>query len=216
VFPWAEYFFLSTSDDACIVVVEVCAVAAQPGHMKELQLVQLGRGLRIIDLPDVIFEDNDSIQGQNESSVLLRNVVKPGDALSHDRFVRLKEVGQCWGRARCQVRTLMWTRRAEWEGRSCVAEVFEPNLGVLAWHQDCQYVTIIQPNIDDLQMKRRKNRAYAPILLSTKTRRFAPRFAPAYHFPLQYQSATAPAGSRASSTTRMTSASSTTLCSMRM
>ena len=57
--------------------MEVCAVAAQPGHTKELQSVQLERGLRIIDSPDVIFEDNDSIQGQKESSVLLRNVVKP-------------------------------------------------------------------------------------------------------------------------------------------
>jgi hypothetical protein len=43
---------------------------------------------------------------------------------------------------------------------------------------------IIQSNIDDLQMKRRKNGAYAPILLRTKTRRFALRFAPPYHFPL--------------------------------
>jgi hypothetical protein len=39
---------------------------------------------------------------------------------------------QCRGRARRQVRTLMRTRRAEWERRGCVAEVFEPCLGILA------------------------------------------------------------------------------------
>ena len=70
---------MSIFDDAYIVVVKVCAVAAQPGHTKELQSVQLERGLRIVDSPGVIFEDDDSIQGQNESSVLLRNVVKPED-----------------------------------------------------------------------------------------------------------------------------------------
>jgi nuclear GTP-binding protein len=59
--------------------VKVCAVAAQPGHTKELQSIQLERGLRIVDSPGVIFEDDDSIQGQKESSVLLRNVVKPED-----------------------------------------------------------------------------------------------------------------------------------------
>jgi hypothetical protein len=70
---------LSIFDGTCIVVVKVCAVAAQPGHTKELQSVQLERGLRIVDSPGVIFEDDDNIQGQKESSVLLRNVVKPED-----------------------------------------------------------------------------------------------------------------------------------------
>jgi nuclear GTP-binding protein len=73
------FSFFSVFDDACIVVVKACAVAAQPGHTKELQSVQLERGLRIVDSPGVIFEDDDSIQGQKESSVLLRNVVKPED-----------------------------------------------------------------------------------------------------------------------------------------
>jgi ribosome biogenesis GTPase A len=95
VFPWAEYFFFCPSLMTHASSLWRCAVAAQPGHTKELQSVQLERGLRIIDSPDVIFEDNDSIQGQKESSVLLRNVVKPGDALRRDRFVRFKEVGQC-------------------------------------------------------------------------------------------------------------------------
>jgi hypothetical protein len=54
-------------------------VAAQPGHTKELQSVQLERGLRIVDSPGVIFDDDESIQGQKESSVLLRNVVRPED-----------------------------------------------------------------------------------------------------------------------------------------
>ncbi|KAH9979529.1 P-loop containing nucleoside triphosphate hydrolase protein [Lactifluus volemus] len=58
---------------------KVCAVAAQPGHTKDLQSVQLERGLRIVDSPGVIFDDDESIQGQNESSVLLRNVVRPED-----------------------------------------------------------------------------------------------------------------------------------------
>jgi nuclear GTP-binding protein len=58
---------------------KACAVAAQPGHTKELQSVQLERGLRIVDSPGVIFDDDEGIQGQKESSVLLRNVLKPED-----------------------------------------------------------------------------------------------------------------------------------------
>ena len=54
-------------------------MAVQPGHMKELQSIQLERGLRIVDSPGVIFDDNEGIQGQKESSVLLRNVVRPED-----------------------------------------------------------------------------------------------------------------------------------------
>ena len=60
-------------------MVKVCAVAAQPGHTKDLQSVQLERGLRIVDSPGVIFEDDDSIKGQEELSVLLHNVVIPED-----------------------------------------------------------------------------------------------------------------------------------------
>jgi hypothetical protein len=129
------------SDDACIVVVEVCAVAATAGTHEGVAVGSKVGSTRArpadhrLARCHSLFEDNDSIQGQNESSVLLRNVVKPGDALRHARFVRLEEVGQCWGRARCHVRTLMRTRRVEWERRSCVAEVFEPYLGVLARHQ---------------------------------------------------------------------------------
>jgi len=47
--------------------MRVCAVAAQPGHTKELQSVQLECGLCIVDSPGVIFDDDDHIQGQKES-----------------------------------------------------------------------------------------------------------------------------------------------------
>ena len=56
-------------------------MAAQPGHTKDLQSVQLERGMRIIDSPGVVFDEDDFIDGKNEnrSSVLLRNVVKVED-----------------------------------------------------------------------------------------------------------------------------------------
>ncbi|OCH85868.1 P-loop containing nucleoside triphosphate hydrolase protein [Obba rivulosa] len=60
---------------------KVCAVAAQPGHTKELQTVQLERGLRIIDSPGVVFDDADFDDGKSKerTNVLLRNVVKVED-----------------------------------------------------------------------------------------------------------------------------------------
>ncbi|TFK51385.1 P-loop containing nucleoside triphosphate hydrolase protein [Heliocybe sulcata] len=61
---------------------KACSVAAQPGHTKELQHVQLERGLRIIDSPGVIFDDDDfddNGKGSKKGSVLLRNVVKVED-----------------------------------------------------------------------------------------------------------------------------------------
>jgi len=60
---------------------KVCAVAAQPGHTKEMQTVQLERGLRILDSPGVVFDDDDFDDGKNNarSNVLLRNVVKVED-----------------------------------------------------------------------------------------------------------------------------------------
>ena len=73
--------------------MKVCVVAAQPGHTKELPSVQLERGLRIVDSPGVIFDDDDHIQGQKESSMLLRNVVKPEDVhdpISVGRFALLR------------------------------------------------------------------------------------------------------------------------------
>lgn len=60
---------------------KVCAVAAQPGHTKELQTIQLERGLKVIDSPGVVFDDDDfdDGKGQSRSNVLLRNVVKVDD-----------------------------------------------------------------------------------------------------------------------------------------
>jgi hypothetical protein len=57
-----------------------------------------------------------------------------GYALRRARSVHVEESEQCRGCARCQIRTLMQTRRAEWERRSCVAEAFE-RLVVLRRHQ---------------------------------------------------------------------------------
>ncbi|KAF8423182.1 P-loop containing nucleoside triphosphate hydrolase protein [Boletus edulis BED1] len=38
---------------------KACAVAAQPGHTKDLQTVQLERGLKIIDSPGVVFDEDE-------------------------------------------------------------------------------------------------------------------------------------------------------------
>ncbi|EPQ53133.1 P-loop containing nucleoside triphosphate hydrolase protein, partial [Gloeophyllum trabeum ATCC 11539] len=64
---------------------KACGVAAQPGHTRELQSVQLERGLRIVDSPGVVFDDDDDDWDDNgkgtgrKGSVLLRNVVKVED-----------------------------------------------------------------------------------------------------------------------------------------
>ena len=60
----------------------MCAVAAQPGHTKDSQTVQLERGLKIIDSPGVVFdddEDEDAASKRQKGSILLRNVVKVED-----------------------------------------------------------------------------------------------------------------------------------------
>ena len=56
-------------------------MAAQPGHTKELQTVQLERGLRVIDSPGVVFDDDDfdDGKGSKKGNVLLRNVTKVED-----------------------------------------------------------------------------------------------------------------------------------------
>ncbi|TFK22857.1 hypothetical protein FA15DRAFT_671103 [Coprinopsis marcescibilis] len=60
---------------------KACSVAAVPGHTKDLQSIQLERGLRIIDSPGVVFDDDDYTDGKGskKGSVLLRNVVKVED-----------------------------------------------------------------------------------------------------------------------------------------
>ncbi|KAF8621372.1 hypothetical protein AX15_007835 [Amanita polypyramis BW_CC] len=65
----------------CLKRSKVCAVAAQPGHTKEIQSVQLERGLRIVDSPGVVFDDDDfdDGKGSKKSNVLLRNVVRVED-----------------------------------------------------------------------------------------------------------------------------------------
>ena len=60
----------------------MCAVAAQPGHTKDLQTVQLERGLKIIDSPGVVFDEDENdggISQRQKGSILLRNVVKVED-----------------------------------------------------------------------------------------------------------------------------------------
>lgn len=51
-------------------------MAAQPGHTKDLQSVQLERGIKVVDSPGVVFDDDESSQ---KGSILLRNVVKVED-----------------------------------------------------------------------------------------------------------------------------------------
>lgn len=70
----AQYLYIS-------IFYKVCAVAAQPGHTKDLQSIQLERGMRIIDSPGVVFDDDDfdDGKGNKKGSVLLRNVVKVED-----------------------------------------------------------------------------------------------------------------------------------------
>ncbi|KAI0692600.1 P-loop containing nucleoside triphosphate hydrolase protein [Cytidiella melzeri] len=63
---------------------KVCRVAAQPGHTKELQTVQLERGLKIVDSPGVVFDDAEAAvdsagRARAKGSVLLRNVIKVED-----------------------------------------------------------------------------------------------------------------------------------------
>lgn len=59
----------------------MCAVAAQPGHTKDLQSIQLERGIRVVDSPGVVFDEDDDVDGKGgrKGSILLRNVVKVED-----------------------------------------------------------------------------------------------------------------------------------------
>ena len=56
-------------------------MAALPGHTKDLQHIQLERGIKIIDSPGVVFDDDDFDDGKGvkKNNVLLRNVVKVED-----------------------------------------------------------------------------------------------------------------------------------------
>ena len=50
-------------------------MAAEAGFTKEMQTVQVERGVRVLDSPGVVFDDDD----QEASNILLRNVVKVED-----------------------------------------------------------------------------------------------------------------------------------------
>ena len=65
----------------CLKRSKVCAVAAAAGHTKDLQSIQVERGMRVIDSPGVVFDDDDydDGKGSKKGSVLLRNVVKVED-----------------------------------------------------------------------------------------------------------------------------------------
>lgn len=58
---------------------KACAVAAQPGHTKDLQSVQLERGIKVVDSPGVVFDEDESSDSCQKGSILLRNVVKVED-----------------------------------------------------------------------------------------------------------------------------------------
>lgn len=58
---------------------KACAVAAQPGHTKDLQSVQLERGIKIVDSPGVVFDEDELSDSSQKGSILLRNVVKVED-----------------------------------------------------------------------------------------------------------------------------------------
>lgn len=51
-------------------------MAAEAGWTRDLQSVQIDRGIRIIDSPGVVFDEDDPSNAQARSGVLLRNVLK--------------------------------------------------------------------------------------------------------------------------------------------
>ena len=57
-------------------------MAAQPGHTKDLQTIQLERGIKIVDSPGVVFDDDDFDYGgksKKKDTVLLRNAIRVED-----------------------------------------------------------------------------------------------------------------------------------------
>jgi len=60
---------------------QVCGVAAQAGHTKDVQSIQLEKELRILDSPGIVFDDDDfdGGKGSKKGNILLRNVVKVED-----------------------------------------------------------------------------------------------------------------------------------------
>lgn len=59
---------------------KACGVGAQPGFTKDLQTVQVEKGIRIVDSPGVIFDEYDGeAEERQKAGVLLRNVVRVED-----------------------------------------------------------------------------------------------------------------------------------------
>ncbi|KAG1748059.1 hypothetical protein EDB19DRAFT_1905117 [Suillus lakei] len=58
---------------------KACAVAAQPGHTKDLQSVQLERGIKFVDSLGVVFDEDESGDSSQKGSILLQNVVEVED-----------------------------------------------------------------------------------------------------------------------------------------
>lgn len=57
-------------------------MAAQPGHTKDIQTIQLERGIKVVDSPGVVFDDDDFDYGgksNKKDTVLLRNAIKVED-----------------------------------------------------------------------------------------------------------------------------------------
>lgn len=56
-------------------------MAAQAGHTKDVQSIQLEKDLRILDTPGIVFDDDnfDKGKGIQKGNILLRNVVKVED-----------------------------------------------------------------------------------------------------------------------------------------
>lgn len=54
---------------------KVCAVGAEPGWTKDMQTIQVERGIKLLDSPGIIFDPD----GANSQSLALRNVLKTSD-----------------------------------------------------------------------------------------------------------------------------------------
>ena len=53
----------------------MCPVSAEAGFTKEMQAVQVERGVRVLDSPGVVFDD----EGKESNNILLRNAIKVED-----------------------------------------------------------------------------------------------------------------------------------------
>lgn len=74
-------------------------MAAQPGHTKDLQSVQLERGIKIVDSPGVVFDEDESGDSSQKGSILLRNVVKVEDIedpIAVGAFLGINSVPDGW------------------------------------------------------------------------------------------------------------------------